>query len=234
MLVWPDIQAVIANERPTITRLSPDSRVLLQTALSSIQGRYNYTQDAVPGVPVTDAQWDEIDRALSNAAGELMSNPLIGVPFPFITASPPLGALECDGSTYARTDYPELYAVLDPAFIVDANTFRVPDLRGRVAIGVGTLGSDTYAQGDVGGEARHTLAVTEMPSHAHTDAGHTHTTGNSLPGLALAPGEEPVLVPNPIPGVTGIGNAAIQPTGGGGAHENRPPYLALRWGVWAW
>jgi microcystin-dependent protein len=66
-----------------------------------------------------------------------------------------------------------------------------------------------------------------MPSHTHLDLGHTHLTGNSLPGLALAPGEEPVLVPNPIPGVTGTGNAAIQNTGGGGAHNNVQPTIAL-------
>jgi microcystin-dependent protein len=35
------------------------------------------------------------------------------------------------------------------------------------------------------------------------------------------PGEGPVLIPNPLPALTGS-------TGGGAAHENMPPYIALR------
>ena len=51
---------------------------------------------------------------------------------------------------------------------------------GRVLIGVGTLGSDTYTAGATGGEARHVLSVAELASHNHGGAtgyvsnDHTH------------------------------------------------------------
>jgi len=62
---------------------------------------------------------------------------LLGSIIPYATAIVPYGTLACDGSTYNRVDYPKLYAVLDSAFIIDADTFNVPDLRGRAIIGNG-------------------------------------------------------------------------------------------------
>jgi microcystin-dependent protein len=53
-----------------------------------------------------------------------------------------------------------------------------PDLRDRFVVGAGT----TYAVGNTGGSATHTLTAAEMPSHTHTnpDTGsggsHTHDT----------------------------------------------------------
>jgi microcystin-dependent protein len=63
-------------------------------------------------------------------------------------------------------------------------------MRGRFPIGVGTLGSDTYALGDTGGSARVALAITNMPTHSHTvnppvtstgnqDASHTHNIAHT-------------------------------------------------------
>ena len=52
--------------------------------------------------------------------------------------------------------------------------------QGRTLIGVGTLGSDTYAAGATGGAARVALSTTEMPNHDHgsatgpQSADHTH------------------------------------------------------------
>jgi hypothetical protein len=59
--------------------------------------------------------------------------------------------------------------------------------QGRTLMGVGTLGSDTYAEGETGGAARVTLTTAEMPSHNHGGAtggqsqNHTHsgTTASS-------------------------------------------------------
>jgi len=138
---------------------------------------------------------------------------LIGTIVALATSAVPDGMLECDGSLYSRLDYPSLYEVLDTVFIVDADSFRVPDLRGNVVLGAG-LG---YSTGDTGGEVEHTLTAGEMPAHTHTTHGH-------LSGLVVAPGELPVSVPNVLPDVTGS-------TGGGGAHNNLQPYLTLRYGI---
>lgn len=234
MLIYPDFSLIRADEPARVTRLSGDSLVFLQTALFEISSRWKWRQSVLTDELLTDAQWDELDAALAKAAGELMTSALIGQMAVYLTENPPYGVLPCDGTTYLREDYPELYALLDAAFVIDADHFFLPDMSGRTIVGVGSLSGDTYALGVEGGEARHVLSVTEMPSHGHTDTGHIHSTGNSLTGLALAPGEEPVLLPNPLPGATGSASANITNTGGDGAHENRMPFLPLKLGVYAW
>ena len=60
--------------------------------------------------------------------------------------------------------------------------------QGRTLIGVGSLGSDTYAAGATGGAARVTLTTTEMPSHNHggvtsvQNINHTHSGTTSTNG----------------------------------------------------
>jgi microcystin-dependent protein len=152
---------------------------------------------------------------------------MIGQIIPYITANPPDNCLVCDGAVYDRVDYPDLYAVLDSAFIVDADTFAVPDLRDKTIIGA----SATHALGDTGGEATHELSTAEIPAHSHTDTGHQHATGNSITLAAVMPGEGPVLTPNPIPAWTGSASANLSNTGGSEAHNNMQPYVALGYAV---
>lgn len=149
---------------------------------------------------------------------------MVGAIFPVAWGEIPDNFLICDGGLYDREDYPALYAILDSAFIVDADSFLVPDLSGRVAVGE----SADFPIGDTGGEAEHTLDVSEMPSHAHTDIGHTHVDGNAIASIAQLP---VAPVPSAIPGlgVTGSGSANLTNTGGDGAHNNLQPYLSIRY-----
>jgi len=55
-------------------------------------------------------------------------------------------------------------------FLCDGNN-GTPDLRDRFIAGAGT----TYGVGSIGGAATHTLSVSEMPSHTHTQNSHNHT-----------------------------------------------------------
>lgn len=160
------------------------------------------------------------------AAGLLMESftSMVGAIFAVAWADIPDSFLVCDGSVYERADYPALYGVLDNVFIVDADTFSVPDLSGRVAIGE----SSGFAIGEFGGEIEHTLDSGEMPSHSHTDLGHTHVEGNAIAAVAQIP-----VVPSPaaIPGVgvTGSGAANLTNTGGGNPHNNMQPYSTVRY-----
>ena len=137
--------------------------------------------------------------------------------------------------------------------------------QGRTLIGVGTLGSDTYAAGATGGAARVWLSTTEMPwhnhggntnghsnNHSHTgytsESGwhaHSGTVGGASGGSYFGSGgfEEGKGSPDwQAGGMGGAGNHthtvqtyeasanhthSINGEGGGGAHENRMPYLAV-------
>ncbi|CAF3802386.1 unnamed protein product [Rotaria sp. Silwood1] len=93
-------------------------------------------------------------------------------------SSPPFNWLICDGSVLARANYPELFNVIGTHYGTGNEGeihFRLPDLRGRVAIGVDREGARianaAKQLGSVGGQATHILTVAQLPSHDH-DRGH--------------------------------------------------------------
>lgn len=171
---------------------------------------------------------------------------MIGVIFSYITAAPPRCSLPCDGSVYQIADYPQLAAALDPAFIVDALTFRVPDLRDKTVIGAGS----TRAVGDTGGAESVTLTTDQLPSHSHTAQPHSHTNVPHAHSYASPIPLDLDLEDIGIPQITAqrspIGEyssfetividsatVAIDATGGGQPVEVIPPYVALKYAVWA-
>jgi microcystin-dependent protein len=65
----------------------------------------------------------------------------IGAIMAFGGVAPPLGYLLCDGSLISRQEYPTLYQVIGTVYGSGANPtyFRLPDLRGRFAMGNGSM-----------------------------------------------------------------------------------------------
>ncbi len=59
---------------------------------------------------------------------------------------------------------------------------------GRTLIGVGTLGTDTYAAGNTGGAARVTLGINELPSHNHGGATGTQSANHTHSGTTASSG----------------------------------------------
>lgn len=130
----------------------------------------------------------------------------------FATQVLPDGWLPCDGSTHDRIDYPDLYAVLHEALIVDADHFMTPNLKDRVLVAPG----DVYIPDDMFGERTHTLTIAEMPVHDHT-----------IPNGSTFPYGE-------IPEVTVTGGVLLSATGtagGGAAHNNEQPSACWMCGI---
>jgi microcystin-dependent protein len=113
-------------------------------------------------------------------AAELNSQSPSGAIVMFGGAVSPSGWLLCDGAAVSRTTYSGLWAAIGDAWGVGdgTSTFNLPNMTGRTALGIGTLGSDTYALADDGGEARHALTVAELAAHTHTGPSHLHTNSS--------------------------------------------------------
>jgi microcystin-dependent protein len=85
----------------------------------------------------------------------------------------PTGWLTCDGAEVEKAAYPELYEIVSTRFGAGSGsgtTFNLPDLRGKVIIGIDT----EYTLASIGGEKTHTLIAAEIPAHNHSISDPTH------------------------------------------------------------
>ena len=132
----------------------------------------------------------------------------------------PAGWLTCDGAAVSRTTYAALFAVLGTIWGAGngSTTFNLPDMRGRVPVGVGTgAGLTARALAATGGEETHVLSEAELAEHTHTygepqssTGFDTNIDGSSNTGfLATLSG-----------GVTGI-------AGSNAGHNNMQPFAVI-------
>ena len=146
----------------------------------------------------------------------------------------PTNYLLCDGAQLRQSDYPELYKEIGRIHTpssVPAGYFCLPDLRSRFVAGYNSAESDYNAIGKKGGEARHTLTASEMPSHTHNVNDYYYLEASSGGSIG---GADPAGSNRSGSGSTDKDNSWLwykthpsQATGGGAAHENRPPYYTL-------
>lgn len=103
------------------------------------------------------------------------------------------------------------------------------DLSGKFILAAG----NTTSVGASGGEATVTLDITEIPAHSHTitDNGHSHDINipNGIDSNVPGGGSQSVSKPLATAGETAVATTGItiNQTGGGGSHNNMPPYYAL-------
>jgi microcystin-dependent protein len=100
--------------------------------------------------------------------------------------------LLCDGRSLSRAAYRDLYLVIGTSFgSDDAETFKLPDYRGRVMGGVGQ--GPNLTRRDLGarvGSESHLMTLDELPSHSHS--GTAAAAGSHNHGGATSPDGEHV------------------------------------------
>ena len=117
---------------------------------------------------------------------EPIKTPIIptGIIEMFAGSVAPIGWLICDGSIVSRVAFSDLFKVIGTTYGVgnSNSTFTLPDMRGRLPIGVGSGSSlTTRTLAATFGAETATLAETNLPSHTHTatvgteSVNHTHT-----------------------------------------------------------
>jgi len=193
-------------------RLSATTELMLIT-LYTYASAYRWRN--ANGEPLTAEQRDTIEAWTSLAQYELMEerSSVIGSIIPFVGSVIPDHALICLGGTYNRVDYPALYDVLVDNLIIDANTFQVPNFRGRMPRGTGTDPATALE----GGADEFTLDVANLPPHAHS-----YIEQSPAPG-AFEVG--PIVVNT-------IASALIQQTGSTGSADPKrhlPRYVNVKY-----
>ncbi|RIL06121.1 MAG: phage tail protein [Proteobacteria bacterium] len=144
----------------------------------------------------------------------------------------PQGWAEAAGQILSIAQNQALFALLGTTFGGNGQTtFALPDLRGRVAMGVGQgPGLSNRTLGEQGGSETVTLAPSQMPAHTHTAGASTGPGNTSNPTNALpATKARTLLYRSGGSATTAMAPEAIQPAGGGQPHPNMPPYLTMTW-----
>lgn len=166
-----------------------------------------------------------------------MSFPYVGEIRMFAGNFAPVGWAFCDGAMLAISENDTLYNLIGTTYGGDgAETFALPDLRGRVPVHVGTLQGDTYQLGASGGLERVTLTTAHIPTHNHVINASTATPPPAAGGINITDGGSWVpAAPSPKPKVYTtaapyllMGAGTIGPNAGGQSHENMAPYLAIQ------
>lgn len=149
----------------------------------------------------------------------------------------------CQGQTLYIADYPDLFSIIGTTYGGNGRTkFRVPDLKGRAAVGQGGgLGLSNYSLGQKGGAETVTLSLNQLARHTHlvnansaTDSGSSNNPANNFPAVGMASGTGPaaqVINKNwAATSNTQMNAQMVSYDGGEGlAHENRQPSSVLNY-----
>lgn len=137
----------------------------------------------------------------------------------------PKGWATCDGQLMPINQNQALFSLVGTAFGGDGRTtFALPDYRGNAPIHVGS----GHAVGERGGEASHTLSISELPTHTHV------LNATSAPATTPAPDSTMLLATStpqnlygPPTNPAAMLAASISTVGGSQAHLNMQPFLVI-------
>lgn len=166
-----------------------------------------------------------------------MDTPFLGMLALFGFNFQPSGWTYCNGQLISISQNSALFALLGTTFGGDGiNTFALPDLRGRIPVGMGTgPGLSNYQMGQMAGSENVTLLSTQMPQHNHimTASGNGPTQATAS-GASLASEVRGGVNPMPVVYANGATTpvnmaSATSLAGGNQPHDNLQPYLAVNY-----
>ncbi len=159
-----------------------------------------------------------------------MSDPFIAEIKIFSFPYAPKGWAFCNGQLLPINQNQALFSLLGTTYGGDGRVnFALPNLQGRVAMHM----DDAHLEGEVGGEAAHTLTVSEMSTHSHGLMAAAPANGNSntnIPTNGFFSNSAPAEIYNSTGGTppqVPLAASAISNYGGNQPHENMQPYLVL-------
>jgi Microcystin-dependent protein len=144
----------------------------------------------------------------------------------------PKGWAFCNGQFLPINQNQALFSILGTTFGGNGQTtFALPDFRGRSPYHVG----QGHTLGEAGGQAAHTLTISELAQHTH-NPNASNTSGNLVFPATLSPVPShniwAITTQNPYVAAPGtnlvsMNAGCIGNTGGSQPHENRQPYTVL-------
>ena len=175
---------------------------------------------------------------LADGTGRLLTRNTtpVGTIVPYAGASEPTHWHFCNGGLLVRTTTPKLFTAIGTVYGAGdgSTTYAKPDLRGRTIImldgaanritSASTNGVNADTLGGIGGAETHTLVVSQVP-------GLTFVVSDQAGGATSA--DLRVTNRGPITDSNPANVRTITTSGGGSAHSNTQPWMALNYIIFA-
>ena len=145
----------------------------------------------------------------------------------------PRGWAFCNGQLLPISQNTALFSLLGTSYGGDGrSTFALPNLQGAFPMHAGSSagpGLSPRNVGQSGGGETVTLSTAQLPAHGHAlQAVPGASTGTPDAGVSLAPTSNGTALYRASDGVyLNTAPSDLAASGGGGPHDNLPPYLAL-------
>lgn len=166
-----------------------------------------------------------------------MVDPFVGIIVMFGCNFAPLGWAQCLGQLISIAENDVLFALIGTTYGGDGqNTFGLPDLRGRIPIGLGQgPGLSPKTIGEMSGTENVSLLATQMPSHNHSFAVN-NAEANAVVPTANVNFSKPIdinkdtnMVYNAINPTIALHPSTVSNSAGNQPHNNVMPYLTLNY-----
>lgn len=182
---------------------------------------------AAAAAAVTAAPW--LAPSVSAQGTDQFIGQLMVVPYTYC----PLGWTETNGQLLAISQNTALFSLLGCTYGGDCQTtFGLPDLRGRVAVHVGTGNSLPPVQlGEVFGQESTTLTLGQLPMHTHALLASSGNPDDPTPNNALLGTFPPTgaKIYSLDAADTTMNGQAIGPAGNSQPFDQEQPSLGLRY-----
>lgn len=141
----------------------------------------------------------------------------------------PQGWALCDGSLLSIAQNEVLFSLLGTTYGGDGQTtFALPDLRGRLPIGMGQgPGLTMRTIGESTGVETVTLTTSQLPPHTHAFAAGATASSNAPQDKVPAAVTGFNLYSDSATSMQPLAAGTVHPMGSGQAHDNMMPSIAL-------
>lgn len=220
-------KVISINSNNTVNVYIPPDTTNVINGLANKTGELLYSGDSVELCAKNGSvknSWVAVKHGIGTVGGEGSSDydslP-IGSVIPFSGNKAPDGYLFCMGQEVSRTERSDLFALIGTTYGEGdgSTTFNLPNLCGKIPVGLDTSDISFDSLGKTGGEKTHTLNINEMPSHNHIKNSIGWVTSG---GFWVGSGTYTTLDFDKDTGLTGS-------TGGSQPHNNLQPYITLNY-----
>lgn len=135
---------------------------------------------------VSSTEISYLDGVTSSIQTQIDTNTPTGMISIHAGATAPTGWLLCDGTSYASASYTTLFNVIGYTFGGSGANFSVPNLKGKVVVGIDGSQVEFDTRGETGGAMTHQHTIAEsnaIGSSTHNGHGHSvnnHDHGNTV------------------------------------------------------